>query len=118
VHIRPSSKTVGGYQPFTLEKAVPGLFPFKHGGPSERRGRDVPCSIVEAVAHLARISTGAFQATQFTLVAYDLTECLAASKAAWVSCMQRTPDGHTKGELYSRLTPDELRLVAKWKRAV
>ena len=112
-HIRSSNKVVGGYLPFTLEKAFPAKFPFCRGGPSETR--QVPVGMEEAIAHLARLSHGAFQTTEFTLVAYDLTECIRANKSAFVSCLQIMPDGHTRGQHFSKMTAEELRLVAWWK---
>jgi hypothetical protein len=110
VHIRSSGKGVGGYLPYTLEKAFPALFPYRRGGPSERR--DVKCGMAESIAHLGRVSTGAFQGTEFTLTAYDLTECAAANKAAFVNCLQKSDSGHCRGELYAQMSPEDLRLLA------
>ena len=72
-HVRSSNKVVPGYVKGTLEKAFPGKFPFHRGGPAEPR--DVPVKMEEAIAHLSRISTGAFQTTEFQLLAYDTVEC-------------------------------------------
>jgi hypothetical protein len=113
MHIRSSSTLVKGYQPHTLEKAFPGLFPFCRGGPSEPR--TVQCSMVESIAHLSRISTGAFQCTEFQLVAYDLTECQKSARAALVTCKQKGSNGRQKGELYANLSADELRMLGVYK---
>ena len=110
LHVASSNKVVGGYLPFTLEKAFPAKFPFYRGGPSE--DREIAVSMEEAIAHLTRLSHGAFQTTEFTLVAYDLSECIRANKSAFVSCLQKMPDGHTRGEHFAKMSPDELRLVA------
>jgi hypothetical protein len=112
-HVRSSSKVVSGYMPFTLEKAFPAKFPFCRGGPSE--DRPVIVSMEESIAHLARLSHGAFQTTEFSLVAYDLTECMRANKSAFVSCLQKMPDGHKRGEHFAKMTPEEMMLVACWK---
>ena len=111
VHVSASNTFVPDYDAAFLPKCFIEHFPYRRGGPDEKRR--VAVSKEACIEHYLRLSTRAFRGYRFILCAYGIIARARAGNRAVLKAGRSTGAG-SYAEAFAKLKPDEIKVCAQY----